>query len=274
MGQTASAISAGVETIKRRAVSKRKKTKARRAASASEPPKAPRTEAQLAAARANIERAQEARAEARRNPPPPHPADGPDRPSAFFAFGKGKTNEGDDKGAKGAAAKVADAAKRVLSAAEAESFTETLYEVLVKLWTLLDQGLTVIDFDQEECVIWRSIDDDDTRFLARRILKAGRQNALVGAQIRQLVDRWDDYRVVTILGPRVLQSVGWIPAHGIDLSAWGGPAVPPHPSHSRRSPSGTTGAGRGQSGPSPYSNGASPASGPVVDEGVYSYGGH
>ena len=246
-------------------MSKRKKTKARRAAS--EPPKAPRTEAQLAAARANIERAQEAR----RNQPP-HPADGPDRPSAFFSFGRGKAGEDDaSKGAKGAAAKVADAAKRVLSATEAESFTETLYEVLVKLWELLDSGLTTVAFDHEECVIWRSIDDDDTRFLARRILKAGRQNAVVGAQIRQLVERWDDYRVVTILGPRVLQSVGWLPTHGLDLSAWGGPAVPPQPSRSRRSP---YGAGRGQPGPSPTANGAQPASGPVVDEGAYSYGGH
>ena len=269
MGQTASAISAASDTIKRRAVTKRRKTKARRA-SASEPPKAPRTEAQLAAARANIERAQEAR----RAAATPHPADGPDRPSAFFSFGRGSKagEEGEaGKGAKGAAAKMADAAKRVLSAAEAESFTDTLYEVLVKLWTLLDQGLTATAFDHEECVIWRSIDDDDTRFLARRILKAGRTNALVGAQIRQLVDRWDDYRVVTILGPRVLQAAGWYPAHGLDLSAWGGPAVPAHPSRSRRSPSG---AGRGQSGPSPYANGSQPASGSVVDEGAYSYGGH
>lgn len=267
LGQTASALTAARETITRRAVAKKRKAKARRAASAPEPPKAPRTEAQLAAARANIERAREARQA--QQAAQPHPADSPDKPAAFFAFGKGSRDKADagdaPKGPKSAATRAADAVKRVLSAAEADTFQGTLEEVLSKLWKLLDEGLTAVIYEPEECFIWRTIDDDDNAFLARRVLREARQNPVIAGQVRLLVDHWDDLRVYTIVGPRLAESMRWIPAHGLDLSHWGGPAVPPTPSRRARSSAHTS--GRGQSGPSPAPTGHATA-------GDYSANGH
>lgn len=189
----------------------------------------------------------------------PHPADSPDRPGAFFnihlggAGGRKASQDGDPEleeseatpsqrgpsgrfqrksgsasaGSNGFEA-VKDAAARVLSEFEAQTFESTLCEVFYKAWELMDQSLTATCFSGEECVIWRSIDEDDTAFLVRRVLKLAKKNPVLAGQIRMLVEHWDDYRVVAILAPRAMATAGWYPQQGMDLRRWGFPiAFPP-----------------------------------------------
>lgn len=205
-----------------RAVAKKRKKAARQV---SQRPKAPRTEAQIAAAQANIAKARDAReAKAAQAPaasesrPLGHPAD-ENRPKAFFALGE-KREKSSDKGDK-AEAKADKPEPKALTLSEVESLRKKLIEMLVSLWELADKGLTATAFDGEECLIWRTIDDGDTAFLADRILAKGRENPYVGAQVRMLIDHWSDARMAMILGPRLMESAGWHQAHGLRVAFMG-----------------------------------------------------
>lgn len=205
-----------------RAVAKKRRKKAAKAAA--NRPKAPRTEAQIAAAQANIQKARQAR-EANQNAAAQsaagafvvHPADAAgQRPTAFFSVG-GKKSKAEREQAKAERAQGKEP-PHALSFAEAESFREKLFDILVSLWELADKGLTATAFDGAECDIWRSIDDADTSFLVDRVIAKGRENAYIGAQVRLLIDHWSDARMVAILGPRVLESAGWHQAHGLNIA--------------------------------------------------------
>ena len=206
-----------------RAVAKKRKKQA--AHKSGQRPKAPRTEAQIAAAQANIAKARDAReAKAAQAPaasesrPLGHPAD-ENRPKAFFALGE-KREKSSDKGDK-AEAKADKPEPKALTLSEVESLRKKLIEMLVSLWELADKGLTATAFDGEECLIWRTIDDGDTAFLADRILAKGRENPYVGAQVRMLIDHWSDARMAMILGPRLMESAGWHQAHGLRVAFMG-----------------------------------------------------
>lgn len=211
----------------------RKRKKAARKVS-QQRPKAPRTEAQIAAAQANIAKAQAAKAEraaqadAAPREPLGHPADA-NRPQAFFTLG-----ERGEKRAKGEKSDTTDKTPpKALTLDEMRSLRDKLISLLVSLWELADKGLTLTAFDGEEAFIWRAIDDDDTAFLADRILAKGRENPYVGAQVRMLIDHWADARMVAILGPKVLETAGWHQAHGLRVAALG-VEVPPKPRRGKR----------------------------------------
>lgn len=211
-----------------RAVAKKRRKKAAKAAASR--PKAPRTEAQIAAARANMEKASAARKanQAARNAAAQsdagafvvHPADAAgQRPAAFFTLG-GKKSKAEREQEKQARAERTQGKEQphALSAFEAETFREKLFDILISLWELADKGLTATALDGAECDIWRSIDDADTSFLVDRIIAKGKENAYIGAQVRMLIDHWSDARMVAILGPRVLESAGWHQAHGLNVA--------------------------------------------------------
>lgn len=221
-----------------RAVAKKRRKKAAKTA-ASQRPKAPRTEAQIAAARENIARATAAREAAREasresaREPLPHPADA-NRPTAFFTLGeKADKAEKSDKAEK--TEQTRQPPPKALTLAEVDSFRKKLIEMLISLWELADKGLTVTALDGEEAFIWRTIDDNDTAFIADRVLAKGRENPYVGAQVRMVIDHWDDARMVAIVAPRVLESAGWHQAHGLHIAAFGlDVQVPPKPRRQRR----------------------------------------
>ena len=206
-----------------RAVAKKRRKKAQKAAASR--PKAPRTEAQIAAAQANIQKARAAREQAQNAAAQSaaagafvvHPADAAgQRPAAFFSVG-GKKSKAEREQAK-QARNDGKEPPHALSFAEAESFREKLFDILVSLWELADKGLSATALDGAECDIWRSIDDADTSFLVDRIIAKGRENAYIGAQVRLLIDHWSDARMLAILGPRVLESAGWHQAHGLNVA--------------------------------------------------------
>jgi hypothetical protein len=225
----------------------------------------------------------------------PHPADTPERPGAFFHInlgghkasplgqdgdpdpseldesetappqrgpgGRFQRKQGSASSGPSGFGAVKDAAARVLSELEAQTFESTLCEVLFKAWELMDMGLTATSFSGEECTIWRQIDDDDTAFLVRRLLKLARKNPILAGQIRVLVEHWDDYRVVAILGPRVVATAGWYPAQGMDLRRWGFPVAFPAggPRRARPSHAATSHGSQGSQGYEPGMNGYSAA---------------
>lgn len=210
-----------------RAVAKKRRKKAAKAAA--NRPKAPRTEAQIAAARANIDKARQVRqnnaaAQSDAGAFVVHPADAAgQRPAAFFTLGGKKSKA--EKQAEREQEKQARQARtegkpepHILTAFEAENFREKLFDILISLWELADKGLTATALDGAECDIWRSIDDEDTSFLVDRIIAKGRENAYIGAQVRMLIDHWSDARMLAILGPRVLESAGWHQAHGLNVA--------------------------------------------------------
>jgi hypothetical protein len=249
-----------------RAVAKQRRKKAQKAAA--NRPKAPRTEAQINAARANMEKARAAREANQANQQNAaaqsaagafvvHPADAAgQRPTAFFTLGgKGKSRaekKAESKAENEQARQAQNDGKEpphVLTAYEAENFRERLFGILVSLWELADKGLSATALDGAECDIWRSIDDEDTSFLVDRIIAKGRQNAFIGAQVRMLIDHWSDARMVAILGPRVLESAGWHQAHGLNVAFAGiNVQAPPKARRSRKTAqnghqAGTTGYG-------------------------------
>lgn len=242
-----------------RAVAKQRRKKA--AKSAANRPKAPRSEAQLAAGRANIAKAQAAKAakaeQAAQSEPLGHPADA-NRPKAFFTFGaqgekRAKGEKASEPGESKGEAKAARPDPKALTLDEMRSFREKLIALLVSLWEWADKGLTLTALlDGEEAFIWRSIDDADTAFLADRVLAKGRENPFVGAQVRAVIDHWQDARMTMILGPKVLESAGWYQARGLKL-AFLGVEVPPKAQRPRRS-RGSNGHHAGQPGATqPYS---------------------
>ena len=210
-----------------RAVAKKRRKAAHKSG---QRPKAPRTEAQIAAAQANIAKARQAREAAQAAvTPTAHPAD-ENRPKAFFTLGeKREKSSADEK-----ATKADRPEPKALTLSEVDSLRKKLIEMLISLWELADKGLTATAFDGEECEIWRTIDDADTAFLADRILAKGRENPYVGAQVRMLIDHWSDARMVAIVGPRLLESAGWHQAHGLRVAAFGlDIQVPPKPRRRR-----------------------------------------
>ncbi len=227
------------------------KKRRKKAARAAQRPNAPRSEAQIAAARENIAKAQAAKAEkqaaAAGTQASAHPADA-GRPRAFFTLGERRqrgerANTGDPSAP---SAKADNAPPKPLTLDEMRSLRDKLISLLVSLWELADKGLTATAFDGEECLIWRTIDDSDTAFLADRILAKGRENPYVGAQVRLLIDHWADARMVAILGPRLLDTAGWHQAHGLKVAAFGlDVAVPPRPRRRGRSSSTANAANNG-----------------------------
>ena len=219
-----------------RAVAKKRK---KQASKVSQRPKAPRSEAQIAAAQANIAKARQAREAAqadtarestREAQPQGHPAD-ENRPKAFFALGeRGEKRDRADK----ASDKADKPEPKALTLDEMRSMRDKLRAMLESLWELADKGLTLTALlDGEEAFIWRAIDDDDTAFLADRILAKGRENPYVGAQVRAVIDHWQDARMTMILGPRLLESAGWYQARGLRLSFLG-MEVPPKAQRPKR----------------------------------------
>lgn len=185
----------------------------------------------------------------------PHPADA-NRPRAFFTLGeKRKQGKGADAGdAKAQPGKDEKEPPRGLTLDEMRSFRDKLVSMLVSLWELADKGLTVTAaevLDGEEAFIWRSIDDDDTAFLADRILAKGRENPYVGAQVRALVDHWTDARMVAIIGPRLLESAGWYQAHGLRIAV-AGVNIPPRGKGRQRGQRGSNGHQAGYQPTQPY----------------------
>lgn len=174
----------------------------------------------------------------------PHPADSPSRPKAFFALGERREKAGKRADAGDATAQPGKAAEKAekkpprgLTLDEVNTFRDKLILMLVSLWELADKGLTLTAaelLDGEEAVIWRSIDDNDTAFLADRILAKGRENPYVGAQVRALIDHWSDARMLAIVGPKLLESAGWYQAHGLRIAV-AGVNVPPRGKRQRRS---------------------------------------
>lgn len=166
-----------------------------------------------------------------------HPAD-ENRPKAFFTFGergeKREKSEDAPKAEKPDKPKGDTPAPKALTLDEMRSMREKLMSMLVSLWELADRGLTLTALlDGEEAFIWRSIDDSDTAFLADRILAKGRENPFVGAQVRAVLDHWQDARMTMILGPKLLESAGWYQARGLKL-AFLGVEVPPKAQRQRR----------------------------------------
>ena len=251
-----------------RAVAKKRRKKA--AKSAAHRPKAPRTEAQIAASQANIEKARQAREASQASQASQraaaqsgnagafvvHPADAAgQRPAAFFTLGKKSKAEREQEKAQARQARTGQAEGKepphVLTAFEAENFREQLFGILISLWELADKGLSATALDGAECDIWRSIDDADTSFLVDRIIAKGRANAIIGAQVRLLIDHWSDVRMVAILGPRVLESAGWHQAHGLNIAFAGfNFQAPPKPRRGRAS-AGQNGHQPGQAGYGP-----------------------
>lgn len=214
-------------------MAKKRKKNARKV---SQRPKAPRTDAQIAAAQANIAKAQAAKAEKAAQEsaqPSSHPADA-NRPKAFFTFSTKRERaqaKADAKAEAKASAPTGQPSEkpepRGLTLDEMRSMRDKLIAMLVSLWELADKGLTLTALlDGEDAFIWRSIDDDDTAFLADRILAKGRANPFVGAQVRAVIDHWQDARMTMILGPRLLESAGWYQARGLKV-AFAGIEVPP-----------------------------------------------
>lgn len=113
-------------------------------------------------------------------------------------------------------------APKPLSQKEAADLKEQLIEILAGLFEDTDKLLTVTSATKKQANIWSSIDDQEIEIIADAWVSWGRKSARGAAVVRRVVREWRKYQVALILGPRFVETIGFVAENGLAVPtpAW------------------------------------------------------
>lgn len=101
-----------------------------------------------------------------------------------------------------------------LSTGEATALRENVIEGMKAFWQGTDQVISFSNKNKREAYIWQSIDDEDTGFLADRLLMMATRNKAIAAGVRGVAASSALLRTGAILLPRFMQTVQFYSDNG------------------------------------------------------------
>ena len=107
-----------------------------------------------------------------------------------------------------------------LTKAEAEALQSKLASALPMVWDAFDEAITMSNARHVEAVIWRTIDEEDNRFIASLLVRSGMASPIAATLVRQVVYKADLFRLGLITWPRLKATIDHYAKNGGFALPW------------------------------------------------------